>query len=197
MKLTLVLQLVFPLLIFWSGINSEQAFATGDTYSGNQIVSTTFMCIGMFALFAIARHLEEGQQMRSLHRKIRQARSMAVFLAHTLDAAEGQMVTVPPALEIARNKMPNFGYVYLLKEINGVHFKIGRARDPKDRLRTFNVKLPYQVEYICVIPTIDMYALERHLHGQYRSKRIKGTEWFALTDEDVASIVALARDAEG
>lgn len=90
---------------------------------------------------------------------------------------------------INRNK---HGYVYLL---NGVHdpklFKIGRTNNPDNRLRTFNVKLPFPVEYVCVIKTTDMYATERRLHGKFAAKRING-EWFELDAAEVGYIKALA-----
>lgn len=82
------------------------------------------------------------------------------------------------------------GYVYLLKEVNGIHHKIGRTINPKNRLKTFSVKLPYQVEYVHVIQTDDMYTLEYELHTRYASKRVDG-EWFLLDETDIAEIRAL------
>lgn len=82
------------------------------------------------------------------------------------------------------------GFVYLIEATTG-HFKIGRATNPDDRIRTFNVKLPFEVEYLCLIKTIDMRGLEAELHMRYASKRING-EWFALDPEDVEYIKGLA-----
>lgn len=76
------------------------------------------------------------------------------------------------------------GYVYILNEINGEHYKIGRTRNPDNRLRTFSVKLPYKVEYDLLIPTNDMYALETRLHNKYAPQRVDG-EWFTLTPDDL------------
>ncbi len=83
------------------------------------------------------------------------------------------------------------GYVYLVNEVNGVHYKIGRAVDPDDRIRTFNVKLPYKVELEAVIPTMDMIGLEAELHALFADKRVDG-EWFALEPADVDYIKSLA-----
>lgn len=82
------------------------------------------------------------------------------------------------------------GYVYLIQSPTGA-YKIGRTADPGDRLRTFNVKLPFEVEYVCVIATDDMYALERQLHGKFAAKRVNG-EWFILSPDDVEYIKRLA-----
>lgn len=86
---------------------------------------------------------------------------------------------------------PANGYVYLLKEINGPHFKIGVTAYPEDRMKVFAVRLPYRVEYACLIPSADMYALEAELHNKFADKRVDG-EWFALSSDDVAYMVGLA-----
>lgn len=86
----------------------------------------------------------------------------------------------------------NPGYVYLLQSPTSA-YKIGRTRDPNNRMRTFGVQLPFEVDFICVIKTGDMYELERRLHERYADKRIRG-EWFALDSEDVEYIKGLAHD---
>ncbi|MEM6280562.1 MAG: GIY-YIG nuclease family protein [Chloroflexota bacterium] len=78
------------------------------------------------------------------------------------------------------------GYVYLLQSDSG-HWKIGRALDPENRLQTFTVKLPFEVEYKHLIPCKDYIAAEKDLHKRYAHRRTDG-EWFALTEEDVAAI---------
>lgn len=82
------------------------------------------------------------------------------------------------------------GYVYLLKSPTGA-YKVGRTKNPDNRLATFGVKLPFEVEYICVIETDDMYALERELHDRFEELRING-EWFALTITEIAYMELLA-----
>lgn len=82
------------------------------------------------------------------------------------------------------------GYVYLLQSPSKA-YKIGRTRTPENRLKTFGVQLPFEVEYICLIATSDMYRLERQLHQRFATKRING-EWFALTPEDIEFIKGLA-----
>lgn len=100
--------------------------------------------------------------------------------------------TIGPIEEKPVGKQRNReGYVYLLRSTTG-YYKIGRTVNPDDRLTTFSVKLPFEVEYECVIQTHDRYGLEKALHTYYMDKRING-EWFALTVEDVAFIKGLAQ----
>jgi hypothetical protein len=82
------------------------------------------------------------------------------------------------------------GYVYLIQSPTGA-YKIGRTKDPNDRMATFSVKLPFEVEYVCVIQTPDMYSLETDLHNRYAKQRVNG-EWFQLNPEDVQYIKGLA-----
>lgn len=81
------------------------------------------------------------------------------------------------------------GYVYLLQSESG-YWKIGRTANPDNRLKTFNVKLPFQVAYKHLIQTDDMYTLEAQLHSRYAEKRVEG-EWFLLTEQDVIDICNL------
>lgn len=82
------------------------------------------------------------------------------------------------------------GWVYLLKADNGT-YKIGKTTNPHSRKRTFGVRLPFAVEYLHLIQTDDIGALERALHEKFAAKRLRGSEFFALTDEDVAFIRSL------
>lgn len=84
------------------------------------------------------------------------------------------------------------GYVYVLTALHDdTVYKIGRTNNPSDRLRTFNVKLPFDVEYLHVIKTSDMHALEGQLHRKFGSKRVNG-EWFKLDNDDLDYIAGLS-----
>lgn len=87
------------------------------------------------------------------------------------------------------------GFVYLIQQVNGQHFKIGKSKDPDKRMSLFEVKLPFPIERICAIETDDMNELERELHETFANKRVDG-EWFALDTEDVEYIKSLAGGAE-
>jgi len=87
------------------------------------------------------------------------------------------------------NRVKRPGYVYLIQSPTNA-YKIGRTINPADRIHTFSVKLPFEVEYLAVIPTDDMHQLETNLHARFADQRIDG-EWFDLSDEDVAYIKSL------
>lgn len=93
---------------------------------------------------------------------------------------------------LRNDEMANWraGYVYLIQSPTGA-YKIGRTSNPDDRMKTFSVKLPFEVEYVCLIPTPDMYGFEAQLHDHFASKRVNG-EWFALDTDDVEYIKGLA-----
>lgn len=81
------------------------------------------------------------------------------------------------------------GFVYLLRSASGF-WKIGKTKNPQNRIETFSVKLPFEVEYEHLIPCADMSSAEIQLHQRFATKRTNG-EWFALTDEDVAIIKSI------
>ncbi len=85
------------------------------------------------------------------------------------------------------------GEVYLLAtDLEGV-YKIGRTKDFQDRKATFNVKLPFPVKTIHVIHCDDMYETEGELKLMFRreGKCLNGSEFFRLTEADVAYIQSL------
>jgi hypothetical protein len=90
------------------------------------------------------------------------------------------------ALEHALQRKQIDGYVYVLKSVSG-HYKIGRTKDPKDRLKTFSVKLPFEVEYELLIPSSNHKALEAELHQRFKEKHING-EWFSLAQDDIEAL---------
>lgn len=84
------------------------------------------------------------------------------------------------------------GFVYVVKQVGGEHYKIGRTVDPDDRLNTFNVKLPFPVEFEILLKCEDMYKLESELHARYVDKRTRG-EWFSLNTDDLEAIRSIGR----
>jgi hypothetical protein len=82
------------------------------------------------------------------------------------------------------------GYVYLIQSPTGA-YKIGRTKHPEQRMKTFGVQLPFEVEFLCMIETTKMRLLERELHEKFESKRVNG-EWFALEPSDVDYIKGLS-----
>lgn len=92
---------------------------------------------------------------------------------------------------VTQTKQLHPGYVYLIQSPTSA-YKIGKTVNPDNRIKTFKTKLPFEVEYVCLIQTDDMNALERNLHGLFADKRING-EWFALSAEDVEYIKRMAQ----
>lgn len=78
------------------------------------------------------------------------------------------------------------GYIYLIEGLPG-HYKIGLTVDPKERIGTLGVQLPYPIRVIHLIPAENMEAAENHLHDLFRGKRVRG-EWFELDEQEVAFI---------
>jgi hypothetical protein len=93
------------------------------------------------------------------------------------------------SIQKKKQRVPKKGYVYLLKAENGC--KIGMSVNPKKRIETLGVKLPFPIDTICTIKTDDMTSLELELHQHFADKRING-EWFNLDTEDIEYIKGLA-----
>lgn len=137
---------------------------------------------------------EEFEQLNELYRLVQEFDVIIQNdeLEALLNKAHEQYSNRQPPQKHQKPSIPHgTGYVYLLNEINGAHYKIGHTKNPKDRLRTFAVKLPYRVEFDVLIPTDNMQALEAQLHSHFADKRIDG-EWFALEPADIAYIKSLA-----
>ncbi len=94
----------------------------------------------------------------------------------------------PERPKVEKVRTPSKGYVYLISDGNGC-YKIGKTKQPSERLKTLRIGSP-RLEYVALIPTNDMTALETSLHEIYRGARAVG-EWFDLTPDDVMQIKAL------
>lgn len=101
--------------------------------------------------------------------------------------------TPPPPPAPARplpRSVSRAGYVYLTQSPSGF-YKIGRTSKPNDRIRTFKVKLPIEIEYIHLIETQNMFKLESELHRMFSHKRVGDTEFFRLDAKDIEYIKSL------
>ncbi len=80
------------------------------------------------------------------------------------------------------------GYVYILKDIEiSQRCKIGHTRNPSQRLKRFDVILPFKTKLIALIKAQYALQLENWLHKRFASSRQEG-EWFDLSDDDVANL---------
>ena len=77
------------------------------------------------------------------------------------------------------------GYVYIIKSKLG--YKIGKTKNIKNRLKIFDVKLPFEFEIKHYIKTVNYNELEKHLHSYFIDKNING-EWFDLNLSDIEGL---------
>jgi hypothetical protein len=95
-----------------------------------------------------------------------------------------------PVLIQKQNRNKRKGFVYLIKEVNGSHYKIGRTVNLDSRAQTFSVKLPFKISLEHSFHSDDYKTAEESLHTMFSDKRIDG-EWFQLSDDDVSFIKSI------
>jgi hypothetical protein len=127
-------------------------------------------------------------QIRACLRELAEYVPTAItYINNTLNNEAAPKLYIAKAINLKPGGMkPRPGFVYVLRSSTGA-YKIGLARNPQNRLETFTVKLPFEVEYDTLIKTDDMRRLEAELHTRYSHKRING-EWFALDAADLAEL---------
>lgn len=79
------------------------------------------------------------------------------------------------------------GYIYFVKEKMNDTVKIGKTKNPRTRLRLFEVKLPFEIEILNKVQVADRHKAETKLH-KYFDERNQNGEWFALDQDDIESI---------
>jgi len=75
------------------------------------------------------------------------------------------------------------GYVYMLHY--GRKYKIGFTNSPTRRFREVSIELPDETIQVHTIATDDPKGIEEYWHKRFASKRIRNSEWFELTSDDV------------
>lgn len=131
-------------------------------------------------------------------RLVIEADEQLLIFVHEESLSRARAILVNEAIQADKRRMRERqqkngskpGYVYLIRAESG-YFKIGRTVNPDDRMKTFGVKLPFEVKFECVVNAENMIQLERDLHERFADKRING-EWFNLNDADVEYIKGLA-----
>lgn len=150
------------------------------------IVDTSGSILVWWAYFAVA--LLIGRELAPIGwywvKTLRKPKESSVVLGLAAYMGAAHAPTPTPI-----KKRDRSGWVYLVQSPTG-YYKIGRTSDPDNRVKTFKVKLPFEVEYICLIQTGDMYILESQLHIRFADKRVNG-EWFNLESADVEYIRSL------
>jgi hypothetical protein len=82
-------------------------------------------------------------------------------------------------------------YVYFIKSEYG--YKIGKTKNINKRLKTFDVKLPFDFHLYAYIETKKMDECEKFFHDIFQEKRING-EWFEINDYDFPEIERLSNN---
>lgn len=91
----------------------------------------------------------------------------------------------------------NKGYTYL---IEGTHkgkklYKIGKANDLNERMKRFEVKIPFDITPFTSFWVSKPLELESILHKQFSSKRVSG-EWFDLDVNDIKKLLSIGNSYE-
>jgi hypothetical protein len=87
--------------------------------------------------------------------------------------------------DLKKLREQEIGYIYLIKSDLG--YKIGKSSKLPQRVRQIGIQVPFEHEFIFSAKFKAYHLVEKILHNQFSSKRIKG-EWFDLTEEDVLCI---------
>lgn len=83
------------------------------------------------------------------------------------------------------------GYVYLMHLETTPYYKIGRSKNPQQRISEVGgAVLPLNITLVHKIASGDSRASERELQRRFKSKRHRG-EWYTLDASDVAYICEL------
>ncbi|MGE7885394.1 GIY-YIG nuclease family protein [Bacillus sp. NPDC094077] len=80
-----------------------------------------------------------------------------------------------------------YGYIYIIKEFHSNTYKIGYSRDVNIRKQQFEVKLPFEWEFLAVFEVENAREKESLLHRQFKLRRLNG-EWFELTSKDLINL---------
>lgn len=94
---------------------------------------------------------------------------------------------------VPRVHKPQPGYVYVVE--GGGYYKIGKAKDIRNRTTWFELKLPFEVKLVYLIESEYYSETEKELHLAFANKRING-EWFDLTEEDLDYIMRTYTNAD-
>ena len=80
------------------------------------------------------------------------------------------------------------GVVYVINQVGTDNYKIGVSSNYTERLNHFGVKLPFDIKEVAVYETEDYFSKEKALHEMFSDKRLNGSEFFELTEEDLKEI---------
>lgn len=130
---------------------------------------------------------DEKEYNRHLASEILSGFSADLIPMHSNSTTDKEEVSLDLDNEIITtdDEVSEKGYVYFIKEDYAGRIKIGKTRDINQRMDTFNVKLPFNVELIHVIESANYHYTEKLFHVLFDSKRVNG-EWFNLNENDIS-----------
>ena len=78
-------------------------------------------------------------------------------------------------------------YIYLLT--NGTYYKIGKSKNPENRIKQLNSGSSEKIELIYKFRSPEYYhTIEIALHNFFSNKRVN-SEWFELTPKEALSFI--------
>ena len=80
------------------------------------------------------------------------------------------------------------GFVYLIGSTRHSWYKIGRASNPRVRVKDLGILLPFELEVFAIWRTVNCIELETYLHRRYAEHRING-EWFHFDGPERQALV--------
>jgi hypothetical protein len=89
-----------------------------------------------------------------------------------------------PLSQRHNSKGLNTSYVYFIRESGMQRIKIGKADDPKQRIKELSTGSAHNHEIVHLIKSENPYKTENLFHKHFREKRYKG-EWFDITEKDL------------
>lgn len=90
-----------------------------------------------------------------------------------------------------------FNYVYIIKGTHkgNISYKIGKADNLYDRLKKFEVKIPFDIDLVMSFYVDNAISFESFLHMKFKDKR-KAGEWFDLSEKDLLRILSYGLSKE-
>lgn len=88
------------------------------------------------------------------------------------------------------------GAVYVLRQAGTSNYKIGCTSNYTQRKARFDIRLPFDVEEVLVFKTPKYRQVEAEAHEHFSQKRLNGSEFFELSDEEIDSLSELFRSFE-
>ena len=83
--------------------------------------------------------------------------------------------------------VPKAGYIYIIHCVGFPYYKIGRSVNPKARIASLQIGIPFELQIEYAIAVKDMADVEYRVSRLYNSKCVRG-EWYLLTDIELEEV---------